>query len=181
MAFDKYDNISRFLNTYDENADAVNFRIEFQQLLNDIGSPHVLRIVDRTKRCKCISLRDDRHNEPDPNCKICDQLGFLYNDREVLSFKSYEDGPEILGSPQKFRSDAIYFFVAHDSLKAREQSELSRIMEIYLDADGNKTDIYGNPSNRNYIMHKYNIVDAVPYREKGLIIYWRLETKRKDV
>lgn len=181
MALDKYANTSRFVDTFDARADAKAFRLEFQLTLEEIGCPHILRLVDRTKRCNCIALRDDRHNEPDPNCKICDQLGFLYNDREVLAFKSYETGPQILGSPQVFRADKISFFLAHDSLDAREQSELSRIMEIYLDADGNKTDIYGVPSEKNYVLYKYNVQDAIPYREQGVIIYWRLDTHRKDI
>lgn len=168
----KYKNFSRMA----ENAQipVESLRTEFNDTLLESGHIHVARVVDRTKRCSCIALRDDRHNEPDPRCEICDSLGFLYTDLEILARKSYESGLEQAASPQRMRAPIMSFYVKHDVFANRTEAEYSRLMEIQMNDDG-------TPAPGNIIIGKYNIKEACPYTEKGVLIYWRLIVARKDI
>ena len=167
-----YKNISRMSGTGLNRPEGL--RADFRCTLEASGHLHVVRIADRTKRCSCIALRDNRHNEPDPNCEICDSIGFLYVDDERLARKSYEAGPEQAAAPQRMRVSEMAFYVEHDVFKDRKEAEYSRIMELEMDD-------YGNPVPGNKVIAKYDIKDASPYSEKGVRIYWKLTVSRKDV
>lgn len=167
----KYKNQSRLARN-----EAIGFdtRASFEDILEDAGHLYIARIVDRTHRCNCIAMRNDRFNEPDPTCKLCDDLGFLYHDKLIKVYKSYETGPKLTGSPDRFMTDAITFYIKYDIFDDRTEAELSRVMEI-------KTDANGVAAPGNIITAKYHIQDATPYIEKGIRVFWKLNVRRKDV
>lgn len=151
-----------------------DLRDEFEETLSQTGAPYVARVVDRERRCRCIALRNDRSNEPDPSCKICDTLGFLYNDKDITAYKSYEDGKEQGASPRRMRSDHEFIYTHHHVFTDRWQAEFSRVGELLVDDNG-------NIDPRRIIVGWYDIKDGVPYAKKGKLIYWRLCVQRKDV
>lgn len=167
----KYQDRSRLIALGGRRSEA---RDSFFDTLEKAGHIYVARIVDRTKRCSCIAIRDDRHNEPDPDCKICDQLGFLYNDKEILGYKAYEVGTEIIAEPKRISADKMLFYTTFDAFTDRRQAEFSRIIELKMDTEG--VILPGN-----LIEEKYNVKDAVPFRDHGQLIYWKLAITTKEV
>ena len=167
----KYKNISRLSNIAGQNIDT---RSVFDETLAEIGYLHIVRKADLTKRCSCIALRTDRHNEPDPECKICYDLGYLSIDNEILAFKSYQGGKEQAASPQRMRASEQAFFVRYNVFDDDKTAEYSRILEL-------KTDGNGNILPGNIVIKEYNIVDAIPWIEKGIRIYWKLFVVSKDI
>ncbi len=165
-----YPNKSRLVNL---GSNKYETRDSFYETLEKAGHLYVARIIDRTKRCLCVALINDRYNEPDPDCKICDQLGFLYTDKPILGYKAYEAGKEQSGTPQRMLSDTMIFYTVFDAFTDRRQAQFSRILEVKLSPDGEI--IPGN-----IIEEKYNIKDAVPYRSHGILIYWKIQITTKE-
>lgn len=162
-SFDWFDQIRADLGGSDLNS-------EFASLMKSIGSPVFVRRMDVTQKCACLRAT----NEPDPLCRDCGGLGFLYDDYPALV--RFVHKSDILERPIEegtFKQNRAY--IASETLF----KEIDQLIEIQLTQDGQVLSPF-------VITRIHSVKSWRPMRgdERGGIVFYTLEigeTQRGDV
>jgi len=157
-----------------------DIRAEVRGMLYGIGSEpprgHWVQIlrVNLNRPC-CINKHSGKWDEPNPNCKACEGLGFFPTKVYTMAFYSFMSGDEKSAAPEILHIHGERYYVTNEVFVDQRQAELSALYEILLDANGNIVE----PVQR---VVRYNIKAAVPYREDhGKLQYWALNVEKQEV
>jgi len=122
----------------------------------------------------CFNKTSGKWDEPDATCENCEGIGYIVDHVYAKAYKSYMSGTEKAAAPQIYHPHSLSYFVPHDTFESIAQAEISRLIEIRLDNDGNIIE----PVIRDV---SYNIETPIPYREGAGIQYWRLNVTKEEI